>query len=136
MAREFLIGIIGGTLILLSLQPHAPVSTAAILAAPALENLFRRFRPLHTRVDCEALRLKWGYLGHRAIPLQQICGTEVVEYRPRWKWWCGRVPGIWPKDGTWAMTGTAAVRIWLSTGEVIHVGTQQPELLATALTPP
>jgi hypothetical protein len=75
----------------------------------------------------------WAPTYRRTVPLGTIRGIDVVTYRPLadYGFW-----GPWPgRDGTRALTarGNRAVRLELTDGSKLLIGSQRPEALAMAL---
>jgi hypothetical protein len=77
-------------------------------------------RTLRTDVDDVNVRVRFPW-GSRTIPLSSIQRVDTTTY----------YPGI---DGSWGIREGRALRLWLSSGDFVLVGTQHPQELRRAIT--
>jgi hypothetical protein len=91
-----------------------------------------RVMRLKTRVDGQGVHLHFVLLRRRSVPFAEITGCEVVDYRPLRDYggW-----GIRRGRGGWAynVSGSRGVRLELSDGQHLLVGSRRPEQLHAAI---
>lgn len=117
-----------------TLHPGGPPMSliVGLTMPPALVLGLLRMTTEVTPIDC---RVWYGFVPtyRRSIPLDVVARVEVVAYRPV------RDHGFWgvrtTRDGERVMTarGSRAVRLHLTDGSRILIGSQKPEELAASL---
>jgi hypothetical protein len=108
------------------------LGTAPIMAL--LANLLY----LRTVVDAAALTVTFGYLFplyRRRIPLTEILRAEAVTYSPLGEYGGWGIRGMGENTALNAR-GNRGVRLTLADGRRVLIGSQRPEALAAALSPP
>jgi hypothetical protein len=117
----------------------AIVGTAAILSrVPWVLLLFLAFAvvvlvlfgSMTVRVDREALRLHFGIgIIHKTVRLRDIQSFAAVANRWYYGWGIRLIPGGW----LYNVSGLRAVELRLDNGRIVRVGTDEPRVLAAAL---
>ncbi|MFQ5948421.1 MAG: hypothetical protein ACE5KX_06140 [Acidimicrobiia bacterium] len=103
---------------------------AAVLIALIAGPVFMVLSRLTVEVDDVALRASFGRgWPRRTLPLAEVRSAQAV----RNYWWYGF--GIWwiPGGTVWTVWGFDAVEFGLSSGRVLRIGTDEPEVLLAAL---
>ena len=102
-----------------------PVVMGALLVA-----LLVLFAWLTVTVDDEAVDLRFGLRGfHQRTPLSEIAGADAV----RNSWLAGWGIRVIPGGRLYNVSGLDAVRLRLTDGHVVRVGTDEPEALLAAV---
>jgi len=92
---------------------------------------FEPFRPMATRLTAECLRTNPGSVSC-TVQLDQILRCEVVEYRT--SFWHGVIaPGMVFPSQCVRVRGNRGVRLDLTDGLHLLIGSQEPERLAAAI---
>jgi hypothetical protein len=122
------IGVAALTAVLLELGNvtlFVPVVMGALLAA-----LLVLFAWLTVTVDDEAVDLRFGLRGfHQRTPLSEIAAADAV----RNSWLAGWGIRVIPGGRLYNVSGLDAVRLQLTDGRVVRVGTDEPEVLLAAV---
>lgn len=87
---------------------------------------------MQTTVDREKVTVSLFYLFDTSVPLQDIAASQATGYAPL------RDFGGWglrfgPQGRAYSMRGDAGVRLTLSDGRTLLLGSQRPEALQTAI---
>jgi hypothetical protein len=102
-----------------------PVVMGALLVA-----LLVLFAWLTVTVDDEAVDLRFGLRGfHQRTPLSEIAAADAV----RNSWLAGWGIRVIPGGRLYNVSGLDAVRLRLTDGRVVRVGTDEPEVLLAAV---
>jgi hypothetical protein len=75
---------------------------------------------LVTELSADALHIRYSRALKQVVPLSSIKSVEVVPYYPR-------------IDGAWGVRRGQALRIWVSAGDFVLLGTQRPDELRELL---
>jgi hypothetical protein len=89
---------------------------------------------LITRLERDALYLKFGILANKTYPLDDIVSCEAITYRPiiDFGGWGIRY-SLALKQWAYNVSGNRGVRIEFSNGKKIVIGSQKPDEFANAL---
>ncbi len=88
------------------------------------------FHQLTVKVDHEFVQITFGIgIISRKIPLDRIIAATAVRNSWWWGWGIRLIPGGW----MWNVSGLQAVELELKNGRKFRIGTDEPEMLASAV---
>jgi hypothetical protein len=121
----------GTTLVVLTLLSGEAAAAARLPLLVVAALVLPLFGALTVEVDRETIRLRFGIgLIRKRIPLADVSGWRAV----RNPWYCGWGIRLGPRGVLWNVSGFDAVELDLPAGRHFRIGTDEPELLVSALT--
>jgi hypothetical protein len=94
---------------------------------------FPPFRTLITRLDEHGLHVRGSIAIKRTIPMEQIVRCEIVDYQVSRFWLTPSAPGLEFPSECIRVRGNRGLRLDLTDGLHLLVGSQEPERLAALI---